>query len=193
VNLWNNCSGLRTNVGDVVKNHLACRGIEGLGSSSTNRETGRIASTGFYEHIRKVEGDFWGRRFKVYAEWKDKWWKKYQEVGWFPLKTGFRCSGVMKKNDAINYPVQGAAFHCLLWSLIQMVRRTAKWQSKIVGQIHDSIVADVHRSELDAYLVLAKRVMTEEVRKHWPWIVTPLDIEAEVAETNWYEKREVGV
>ena len=190
-NLWDSCHGLKTGDGITVEEHLAEHGIDGLGSRESNYTTGRIATTGFYEHVREVENDFWGRRFLFYAEWKNRWWKRYQQTGWFPLKTGFRCSGLMKRNDAINYPVQGAAFHCLLWSLIQLVRwmKKSKMRSVIVGQIHDSIVADVHRDELDDYVAEARRVMTEAIRDAWKWIIVPLEIEVEVAETNWFEKK----
>ena len=190
-NLWENCRALKLADGTSIEEHLACNGIDGLGEHESNYRTGRISSTGFYDHIRKVEDDFWGRRFKVYANWKEWWWNRYQDNGWFQMKTGFRCSGIMARNDVINYPVQGAAFHCLLWSLIQMVKLTRKWKTKIVGQIHDSIVADVHRDELDDYLSLAKDVMTKRIRKAWPWIIVPLEIEVEVGEQNWFEKQEV--
>ena len=111
------------------------------------------------------------------------------------MMTGFVCSGVFSRNQLYNLPVQGPAFHCLLWSLTQIVNRMKrdKMRSVVVGQIHDSIVADVHRDELDDYLQLVKQTMTVDVRKHWSWIVTPLIVEAEVAETNWYEKKAVEI
>jgi len=35
--------------------------------------------------------------------------------------TGFRCGGsVMRENECINAPFQGTAFHCMLWTLIQL-------------------------------------------------------------------------
>ena len=109
------------------------------------------------------------------------------------MLTGFRVDGVHKRNDVINYPVQGAAFHVLLWSLIRLVKwlKKHKMRSVVVGQIHDSIVADVHHDELDEYLAAAKRIMTEDVRKAWPWIIIPLETEAEVGELNWWEKEKV--
>ena len=68
-------------------------------------------------------------------------------------------------------------------------------KSLIVGQIHDSIVGDVHRKERRNYLEICKQVMTIDVRKHWPWIIVPLSIEAEVAPVggSWYEKKEVKI
>jgi hypothetical protein len=42
---------------------------------------------------------FWEKRFKVYAKWKETWWCEYQQKGYVDSLTGFRFSGVMKKND----------------------------------------------------------------------------------------------
>ena len=40
---------------------------------------------------------------------------------------------------------------------------------------------------------MAKQIMTEDVRKEWQWILTPLEIEVEVSDINWYEKCEVKI
>jgi DNA polymerase I-like protein with 3'-5' exonuclease and polymerase domains len=65
----------------------------------------------------------------------------------------------------------------------------------IVGQIHDSIVADVPWNELDDFLGLAKEVMTERLRKTWKWINIPLEVEAEVAPLgkSWADKVEYQI
>jgi DNA polymerase I-like protein with 3'-5' exonuclease and polymerase domains len=61
----------------------------------------------------------------------------------------------------------------------------------IIGQIHDSIIADVYKGELKDYLHMSKKVMTEDIRKHWKWINVPLEIEAEVCDIDqsWNEKK----
>ena len=63
----------------------------------------------------------------------------------------------------------------------------------IIGQIHDSIVSDVHKNELDDYLAIANRIMSEDIRKAWKWIIVPLAVEHEVSRTNWYLKQSVEV
>ena len=109
--------------------------------------------------------------------------------------TGFVCQGVMSRNDTYNWPIQGPAFHLLLWSLIRMVKWTVKqkMRSLVVGTIHDSIEADVHKGELDEFVAKIVKVMTVDVRRHWPWVVVPLGVEVEVSETNWFEKQRVGL
>ena len=148
----------------------------------------------FEDHIREVEHDFWYRRFPVYRKWRERWWIEYQRRGYFDTLTGFRCGGtVLGRNQSINYPVQGSAFHCLLWSLIQLDRWITDegLDSRIVGQIHDSILQDMVPVEVPAYLAEARMIMRDDIRERWPWITLPLDIETEAApvDGSWYEKK----
>lgn len=185
---------LQTNSGKSVSEHLGDKGIIELGELDPDFEDDCC----FVTHIRNVEKRFWKVRFPVYDQWKRDWYQNYLEKGFFKTKTGFVCSGYMKKNEVINYPVQGSAFHCLLWALTRLVMTELpkrKMKTLIVGQIHDSIVADVPKEELDDYLVLANYVMTKLIRKVWDWIAVPLIIEAEVSPPggSWAEKEEVPI
>ena len=149
----------------------------------------------FENHIKKVEEYFWGARYKVYGKWKEKQWKKYLKNGYVDLLTDFRCSGLMSKNEAINYPIQGAAFHCLLWSLIKINKwlKENKMFTLIGGQIHDSIFLDIYPPELEVVLENCIRIMTEEIRKYWSWIIIPLKVDVELSpiDGSWFLKKEV--
>jgi len=146
----------------------------------------------FEKHMQKVEDIFWNQRFSVYTQWKKDWKSEYDKKGYFDLYTGFRCSGFMKKNDVLNYQIQGSAFHCLLWSLIQLHKwlKTNKLRTVIVGQIHDEAVLDMHESEIEVVLAKCKEIMTVDIVKHWSWIIAPLEVEADFCPPNgtWYEK-----
>lgn len=183
---------LQTPEGLGLKQHLEGQGITGLGKCDPEERA--IPGT-FEHHLQAVEKDFWGRRFNVYASWKKSWYNKYLRTGSFKMLSGFSVNGVLKKNDVINYPVQGAAFHCLLWSLITLDKRLRKYKmkSRIVGQIHDSIVANVKVAELDQFLEMAHHIMTVELPKLWKWIIVPLEVEAEATPPggNWFEKEKV--
>ena len=178
--------------GTPLREHLKRKGIKRLGDCDPQ---GKAAPGTFERHIQDVERDFWGRRFKVYAQWKQDWHRKYLREGGFDLLTGFRCDGVYARNDVINYPVQGSAFHCLLWSLIQMVKaiKRGKLKAKVFGQIHDSMLADVPLDEVEVYVGMARQIMTQDIRRHWPWIIVPLEIEVEVGERNWFEKKPLTI
>lgn len=188
VQLWDDIAryNLTTNSGVPLLDHLRKKGITELGDPTKDRPR---AGT-FLSHVRSVDNSFWGDRFKVYAEWKDQVWREYQVKGHFDFLTGFRCAGYFDRKQVINYRIQGSAFHCLLFVLIKLNKWLVdnRMQSMIVGQIHDSIVADVHEDELDDYIIKAKRLMTFVLPRVWPWIIVPLRVEAEVSENNWYEK-----
>lgn len=169
---------------------LGKHGVQSLGAC--NEEEEPVEDT-FEHHVKKVEDWFWQKRFKVYTEWKEWWWDQYRRRGWFKMKTGFVCSGVYKRNQVINYPVQGSAFHCLLLSLILLQEwlEKNKMRSVIVGQIHDSIVLDMHKDEVQDVLTAARRIMTKVVPRIWNWIIVPLEVEAEVAPAggSWADKK----
>lgn len=151
----------------------------------------------FVDHLKAIEDDFWDNRFPVYKKWREDWWKEYQKNGFFVGKTGFRYSGLMKRNDAINYPVQGAAFHVLLLALILGNRALKEegLESRIVGQIHDAIVIDVVPKELKRVTAIMKCIMENDVRQYWKWINVPLNVEAELCpvDGSWAEKEEYAI
>lgn len=161
------------------------------------KEVGLSNRKRFENHIKKVEKYFWGTRYKVYGKWKEKQWKNYLKNGYVDLFSGFRCKGLMSRNEAINYPVQGAAFHCLLWSLIRINNwlKENKMLTLLIGQIHDSIVLDIEPSELDIVLANAIRIMTEEIKKYWSWLIIPLKVDVELSpvDGSWFLKKEATI
>jgi DNA polymerase-1 len=191
--MWDAIKGMNlvTESGVSLDAHLRRKGITERGRLDPKEKP----TKGTFEyHIRNVERWFWNEKFKVYSRWKRNWYEAYRKRGWIKTKTGFICQGFMKKNEVINYPVQGSAFHCLLWSLTRLVRielRKRKMKTLIVGQIHDSIVADVVASELSEYLHIIDMVMTKLLAKTWDWIIVPLEIEIEVAPVGgtWADKQ----
>ena len=148
----------------------------------------------FENHIKRVEQHFWGVRFPAYAAWKDRHYETYCKRGYVDMYTGFRCQGLMSKNDVVNYVVQGAAFHCLLKTALL----TQEWLDKrnmkslIIGQIHDSMIMDIHPDELSIIPNKVRMIARETLPEIWPWITVPLDIEFEVAPQGepWVKKKE---
>ena len=177
---WKKGMGIELPDGSHIADHFISKGISEFGKVIKDRATGKIVElTGFLNHMRKVEDNFWNTRFKKYSEWKKYWHQQYLQKGYLKMLTGFTCKGVMKKNEVINYPVQGAAFHCLLWSFIRLdeIMRKEKWDSKLIGQIHDSVIMDVHPDELQHIKETIIRVTTKELPAAWKWIIVPLEVE----------------
>lgn len=167
---WKKGQGIEVEPGLPLADHLISNGFTSL--------------TKFEKHIERIENHFWNKRFPVYRDWKENIWDHYQKNGYVDLYTGFRCNHVTDKNKVINAPIQGAAFHCLLWSLIRIdfLLRQKGYQTRVIGQIHDAIDLDVYPPERDDVIRLARHVMCVELPQNWKWINVPLEIEADVAE-----------
>lgn len=178
--------------GQPLLQHLKSKGIHKLGACDPDE---RPEQGTFERHIQEVENDFWNNRFRGYGQWRKDWYNDYLRKGYFDLLTGFRVQGDFRRNQVTNYPVQGSAFHCLLWTLIRVNKllRKYKMRSKVVGQIHDSLIGDVLEKELRNYLELVEKTVTVDLRKAYEWLCVPLEIEYEIAPRlgSWYEKREV--
>jgi hypothetical protein len=175
-----------------LKEHLHSKGIRRLGECDPEEKPKQGT---FEHHLQQVEDDFWNNRFREYGRWRREWYRRYLDKGYFDLKTGFRIYGTFGRNEVTNYPIQGSAFHCLLWCLIQVARALRKYRmrSRIVGQIHDSMIGDVPQKELRDYLEIVEETTTVKLRKHWDWIIVPMTVEYEIAppQASWFDKREV--
>lgn len=138
----------------------------------------------FYNHIQSVYRIFWNERFPVYSQWKQTMYDEYLRTGMVPYHTGFMYQGYAGFTKITNAPIQGSAFHVLLWSLIHIRKefRERNLQSKIIGQIHDAIVADVVPEEEALVDAIVRDWGTKRVKEHWPWITLPLTLEKEATE-----------
>jgi DNA polymerase I-like protein with 3'-5' exonuclease and polymerase domains len=180
---WKPGQGIQIEEGCYLSDHLIAQGIKSFDK--------------FTNHLEDIEHDFWNNRFPVYAQWKEDFYEEYQKQGYVDMFTGFRCSGVMRKNEVINSPIQGAAFHCLLFSFIELdkVQHKQEWDSKLIGQIHDSAMIDCNPSELQHVAKVAKRITCELLPKTWDWIIVPLDIDMAVSsvDKSWAEKEKFKI
>jgi len=149
----------------------------------------------FIKHVKNVEDDFWNVRYRTYTKWKKKQWKYYEKRGYVKLLTGFRCSGIMNKKQVINYPIQGTAFHCLLWTFIELTDRTEQWDTVPIGQIHDEVVADIQPEEKKEFFKLTQHIACKELPEAWKWIIVPLKIDAELCAVDrpWHEMEDYEI
>lgn len=60
---------------------------------------------------------------------------------------------------------------------------------------HESLIADVYPPELDDYLWKVKQTYSVDLPRYWTWIVTKLEVEAEVAgiDCSWADKKVVKI
>jgi DNA polymerase-1 len=188
-NIWNELNGVLMEDGEtLVLDWLKKKGIKELGRCDSKQ---RPVPGTFEYHGKEVEDNFF-HRFPVLKDGREKWIRTYREKAGFPLMTGFWVEGLYSNNQLLNIPIQGPAFHCLLWSIIQF----QKWieenrkRSLIVGQIHDCVLADVPLDELQDVLTALEQIMTVKIREEWKWVIVPLKAEVDVVpeKSSWHSK-----
>ena len=175
--------GLELMTGKTVGQHLIDKGVNNYRQ--------------FLDHVQDVQGDFWTKRFKVYNNWKKKNVAKYYRKGHLNLLTGFTCSGFIGQNDINNYPIQGAAFHCLLKTFIKLNQeiKARGLKSRLIGQIHDEVVLDAHPSEIETLKSLLRWIACEWLLDEWKWIIVPMEIETSLydVDANWATDSEESI
>lgn len=146
-------------------------------------------------HTEKVFDWYWKVLFKDYGAWKENIWTLYKQQGYLDYPTGFRVVSPMAKTQAMNTIIQGSTFHLLLFTLIELQRRLTQYKlgSKIVCQIHDSIVLDLVPSELQTVFDLYLDSQ-DTVRKKWKWLLYPITADADLGEVGgtWAEMNGYG-
>ena len=77
------------------------------------------------------------------------------------------------ERNAINYPVQGSAADIIKVAMVKIFQRLKqeKMRSKMLLQVHDELVFDVPRDELEAMSVLVKQEMESAVALSVPLLV----------------------
>jgi DNA polymerase-1 len=87
------------------------------------------------------------------------------------------------ERNAINAPIQGSAADIIKLAMIKVFDRMKKEQlkSRMLLQVHDELVFDVHRDEIDAMRQLVAEEMEKAVQ-----LEVPMKVEMEFA-NNWLE------
>jgi DNA polymerase I len=175
VNLWD-CE-------KETKEHLKNEGIKTLND--------------FREHIHEVEDWFWQDQFPVGYEWMNKTLADYEKKGYIDLYTGFRCYAPMSRNQVINYRVQGTASHCKLWTLqhVQHDLLKNKMKSKILLEIHDSIIPNIYPKEEEYLDHIVWDYGTQKIKEYWDFLIVPLFIEKKISKIsgNWASMENMGL
>lgn len=87
------------------------------------------------------------------------------------------------ERNAINAPIQGSAADVIKLAMIAVFRAMQKEQlkSKMLLQVHDELVFDVHESEVELMKTLVKREMESAVQ-----LAVPMQVEMEIGD-NWLD------
>ncbi len=87
------------------------------------------------------------------------------------------------ERNAINAPIQGSSADMIKIAMINIFKAFNEQQlrSKMILQVHDELVFDVYREEVD----IVKKIVEEKMRTAIPMVV-PIEVEINVGE-NWLE------
>lgn len=87
------------------------------------------------------------------------------------------------ERNAINAPIQGSAADIIKMAMISVHNsmKTAGVQSKMILQVHDELVFDIHHTEKEIMQKLVKEAMEKAIA-----LVVPMEVEMQLA-NNWLE------
>ena len=87
------------------------------------------------------------------------------------------------ERNAVNAPIQGSAADIIKIAMINIHKKlkSENWQSKMLLQVHDELVFDVHNSELEKIQPMIKREMENAFK-----MIVPLEVEIGTGK-NWLE------
>jgi len=167
--------------------HLADKGLIKLGRDGKIKNFDK-----FTDHVKGIEDDFWNVRYRVYTKWKKLTWEQYLRHGFVVMFTGFKMQGVMSKNQVLNGPIQGTAFHCLLRSFIDLMDASVqeRWNTLLINQVYDSFLFDTDPGELHYVAKTVRKVACDDLREKWKWISVPLSVDIDVCDVDqpWSKK-----
>ncbi|MEA1876062.1 MAG: DNA polymerase [Bacteroidota bacterium] len=182
--LWFSSMDIKTGKdsnGPKLRKHLAQHGIRNLDD--------------FTEHVKEVESALW-KDFPGIRRWQKAQGEFYLKHGYVETQFGFRRSGYLKWEVILNTQTQSTAAHLLWWCFkrLDQIRIKEKWKTKLLGQVHDSVLPDIHPAEEEHVMKTVHRVMTREVVDEFSWIIVPISIEIEMSgvDQSWYDIKEVS-
>ena len=87
------------------------------------------------------------------------------------------------ERNAVNAPIQGSAADIIKLAMINIFRRFENegFKSKMLLQVHDELVFDAHKDELDSIKPIIKYEMENAFK-----MIVPLDVEMGIGK-NWLE------
>ena len=77
------------------------------------------------------------------------------------------------ERNAVNAPIQGSAADIIKVAMVRLAKELEEgnWKSKMIMQVHDELVLDVPKNELEPLMPLVKKCMEEAVKLNVPLIV----------------------
>ena len=174
-------SHTKTGDGTDIKDHMANNGVHDYESC--------------LRHSEDVVNWYWKDLYTEYGKWVDEQWNNYKRDGYIDLPTGFRATALMRRTQCVNIAIQGSTCHVMLSGLIGLQKRLVKYKcgTKLVCQVHDSVVLDVVPKEWDDVCEMYLEAQ-DDTMEMWKWLTYRLQIDADTAPCgeSWAKTKEWG-
>ncbi len=143
-------------------------------------------------HIDNLMEDFW-QTFTGLKDWQNRLMRSYYENGYVESPTGRRHRYPLRRNQAINFPVQSVACDIVcqaMCTLSQIAMAEDKWYLHPVLNIHDDLSMCVPDNDrmIDEAIETILKVM---LKPTYDFINVPIAVEASIG-ANWFEMQTVG-
>lgn len=101
------------------------------------------------------------------------------------VKSSNKMVKALGKRLAMNAPIQGSAADIIKIAMINVANKlkTEGLKSRLILQVHDELIVNVYRTELEAVKALVKDEM-----EHVLDLNVPLDVDISIGDT-WYEAK----
>ena len=86
------------------------------------------------------------------------------------------------ERNAVNMPIQGTSADMIKIAMIRIFKRMQGMRSRMILQVHDELVFDAYRPEVDEL----KAIVVEEMRNALPLEGVAIDVGVDVGE-NWLD------
>lgn len=150
----------------------------------------------FQEQCKAAYAEYWGRDFKVYDEWRRKQVDIYHRTGELRSYFGFRYLGHMLPTNCSNVCIQGTGAHCLLEGMTRCLHdfRRLGLKSRILGEIHDSIVILAKDEEVEQVCSIVWNNNVDYLNRTCKWLALPLVEECDIGAVggSWADMTEIG-
>ena len=68
------------------------------------------------------------------------------------------------------------------------LKRSESWESKLLFEVHDSLLWDLKKDEIEDTMEKVDYIMTEKIRKKCDWIILPLKTDWKLGK-NWLDMK----
>lgn len=141
--------------------------------------------------LKQAHTEFW-KMFSGVHKWQDQVVEDYHKNGYVETLTGFRRRAPLKRNEAINEPIQGTAADIVsdgMCRLSDIARELQQDEFQFRLQVHDDLGFYLPDTDLEES---AEIVAKEMCRAPFDFVCTPITVEVAVGR-NWSQQESMGV